>query len=97
MLSAIEDRRAGGTACRRCGACCIALSVSSLGKPAGVRCVYLTEDNLCSLWGKPERPWVCAAFKPDPLFCGSSFDEALELMRALEDYCSRKNAPARKK
>lgn len=70
--------------CRRCGACCIALSISSLNKPAGVRCSYLTEENLCALWGRPERPRVCAVFEPDPLFCGGSFEEALAIMAALE-------------
>jgi len=70
--------------CRRCGACCIALSISTLNKPAGARCSHLSPENLCTLWGKPERPDVCSAFRPDPLFCGSSFEEALELMAALE-------------
>ena len=71
--------------CRKCGACCIALSISSLNKPAGVRCEHLTEENLCGLWGAPERPEVCSAFQPEPLFCGGSFEEALELMRAMEE------------
>jgi len=71
--------------CRKCGACCIALSISSLDKPAGRRCEHLTEDNLCALWGKPERPEVCSAYRPDPLFCGGSFEEALALMRAMEN------------
>ena len=37
-----------------CGACCIAPSISSLipgmpqGKPAGVHCVQLTDDNRCA-------------------------------------------------
>lgn len=71
--------------CRKCGACCIALSISSLRKPAGIRCEHLTQDNLCGLWGNAERPQVCSAYKPDPLFCGDSFAEALELMRAMEE------------
>lgn len=71
--------------CRRCGACCIALSISSQGKPAGVRCVHLTEGNLCALWGSPERPTVCSAYRPDPLFCGGSFEEALAIMGAMEE------------
>lgn len=71
--------------CRRCGACCIALSISTLNKPAGIRCRHLAPDNLCSMWGEPERPQVCSSFQPDPLFCGDSFEEALELMRAMEE------------
>ena len=47
-----------------CGACCIAPSISSpipgmpQGKPAGVRCVQLTDDNRCAIFGQPERPKV---------------------------------------
>ena len=49
--------------CREgCGACCIAPSISSplpgmpLGKPAGVRCVHLSAEQLCQLFGQPQRP-----------------------------------------
>ncbi len=83
--------------CRRCGACCIALSISTLDKPAGVRCPHLTEDNLCSLWGRPERPYVCSAFRPEPAFCGSSFEEALELMGELERSLQRETRADRKR
>ncbi len=54
-----------------CGACCIALSISSPipgmpdGKPAGVRCVQLTADNRCLLFGLPERPEVCVRLRPN--------------------------------
>ena len=51
--------------CREgCGACCIAPSISSAipgmpdGKPAGERCVQLSVENLCSIFGQPERPAV---------------------------------------
>ena len=78
--------------CREhCGACCIAPSISSpipgmpLGKPAGVRCIQLSEDDSCLLFGKPERPQVCADFKPDPEVCGTSRREALMLLGSLED------------
>lgn len=76
--------------CRKCGACCIAMSISSPipgmpnGKPAGVRCVQLTEDNLCALYGKPERPTVCVSFPPTPDVCGKSRDEAFKLIKTLE-------------
>ncbi|WP_458525847.1 YkgJ family cysteine cluster protein [Onishia taeanensis] len=66
-----------------CGACCIAPSISSpipgmpRGKPAGVRCVQLDEDNLCRLFGDPSRPNVCARFVFDQELCGSHRDEAL--------------------
>lgn len=72
-----------------CGACCIALSVSSPipgmpeGKPAGLRCIHLLDDYRCDLYGDPSRPKVCSDFKPDPDFCGSNRDEALRIMYSL--------------
>ncbi|HET8846841.1 MAG TPA: YkgJ family cysteine cluster protein [Ktedonobacteraceae bacterium] len=73
-----------------CGACCIALSISSsipgmpAGKPAGVRCVQLTDDNRCKLFGRPERPAICGQFRPSEEFCGSSKQEAFQRMTFLE-------------
>ncbi len=73
-----------------CGACCIAPSISSpipgmpQGKPAGVRCVQLTEDNRCRLFGKPERPAVCNALRPSEEMCGHSRREALVRLTLLE-------------
>ncbi len=40
------------------------------GKPAGVRCVQLNEDNLCQQFGRPERRKVCHDFKACPVICG---------------------------
>ena len=54
------------------------------GKPAGVRCVQLTEDNRCKLFGLPERPAVCVHLRPEPEMCGSSREEALAYLTALE-------------
>lgn len=74
-----------------CGACCIALSISSAipgmpqGKPAGQRCVQLGDDYLCRLFGQPERPAVCGKFQAEPAFCGSDRAEALVLMQTLEE------------
>ncbi|WP_151758505.1 YkgJ family cysteine cluster protein [Dictyobacter vulcani] len=73
-----------------CGACCIAPSISSPlpgmpdGKPAGVRCVNLTRDNRCQLFGKPERPAVCTSFQADREVCGQSAHEAHQLITLLE-------------
>ncbi|NMC42133.1 MAG: YkgJ family cysteine cluster protein [Bacteroidales bacterium] len=73
-----------------CGACCIAISISSPipgmpeGKPAGVRCIHLTEDYLCALFGSDLRPKVCADFMPEPAICGSSREEAIRIMEELE-------------
>ena len=78
-------------ACRPgCGACCIALSISSpipgmpAGKPAGVRCVQLTDDNRCRLFGQPERPDVCRRLRPDPEMCGATTEDALTYLEHLE-------------
>jgi uncharacterized protein len=54
------------------------------GKPAGVRCVQLTEDNRCLLFGSPERPEVCARLRPMEEMCGSSTEEALAYLARLE-------------
>jgi len=73
-----------------CGACCIAPSISSPipgmpnGKPAGVRCVQLTADNRCALYGLPERPAVCVRLRPNEEMCGNSAEEALIWLAELE-------------
>lgn len=73
-----------------CGACCIAPSISSAipgmpdGKPAGVRCVQLSADNLCLLFGKPDRPAVCISFGASLRMCGSSREEALKYLDRME-------------
>lgn len=73
-----------------CGACCIAPSISSPipgmpgGKPAGERCVQLTPDNRCRLWGDPERPAVCVSLQATPEMCGGSAAEALAWLARLE-------------
>ncbi|WP_417442710.1 YkgJ family cysteine cluster protein [Idiomarina abyssalis] len=74
-----------------CGACCIAPSISSPipgmpnGKPAGVRCVQLDDDNLCRLFGKPERPAVCGEFSANREICGESREQAIILLTSLEE------------
>jgi uncharacterized protein len=73
-----------------CGACCIAPSISSPipgmpnGKPAGVRCIHLTSDHRCALFGKPERPEVCNRLQPSEQMCGHSTKEALIYLTYLE-------------
>ncbi|CAH0526555.1 YkgJ family cysteine cluster protein [Vibrio hippocampi] len=67
-----------------CGACCIAPSISSLNKPANTRCQYLDSRNLCSLFGKPQRPKVCGDFKPEADICGTSNQQAMDNLIYLE-------------
>lgn len=78
--------------CRsKCGACCIALSISSPipgmpeGKQAGVRCIHLQDDNKCALFYDASRPKVCNDFKAEPEFCGTSREEALRILYSISD------------
>jgi len=77
--------------CREnCGACCIAVSISSPipgmpdGKPAGVRCIHLMDDYRCALYGDPSRPKVCSDFQAEEEFCGTNREEAMRILQALE-------------
>ncbi len=54
------------------------------GKPAGVRCVQLTDDNRCKLYGKPERPAVCSRLQPSREMCGETTDDAMRYLTELE-------------
>ncbi len=87
------DCRAG------CGACCIAPSLSSPipgmphGKPAGVRCVQLTDDYRCQLFGRPERPAVCAHLRPEPDMCGADRNAALRWLAELEEQTRTERMP----
>ncbi|MEP6823447.1 MAG: YkgJ family cysteine cluster protein [Ramlibacter sp.] len=73
-----------------CGACCTAPSISSAipgmpqGKPAGVRCVQLAEDNRCLIFGRPERPAVCAGLRPSAEMCGADTAQAMRFLAQLE-------------
>jgi len=67
-----------------CGACCIAPSISTLGKPAGQACVHLTPDNRCTLFGSSRRPACCAGLQPSLEMCGSDRDAALVWLAKLE-------------
>jgi hypothetical protein len=54
------------------------------GKPAGVRCVQLTDDNRCKLFGLPERPAVCVRLRPSAEMCGATAEEAMVYLLELE-------------
>jgi hypothetical protein len=77
--------------CRRgCGACCIAPSITSPipgmphGKPAGIPCVQLDADLGCALFGDPRRPAVCVALRPQRAMCGTTREDAMQHLDALE-------------
>jgi uncharacterized protein len=54
------------------------------GKPAGVPCVQLDEQNRCQLFDNEDRPALCSRFQAGPEICGNSRDEALSLITQLE-------------
>ena len=74
-----------------CGACCIAPSISSAipgmpqGKPAGIRCIQLNEDNKCKIFGQSNRPNVCLGLKASKEMCGTSFEDAIDFITMLEE------------
>lgn len=81
----------GAMPCRiGCAACCVVISISSPipgmpgGKPAGVRCVQLSPDNRCQLFGLPERPAICVSFRASLEQCGERDEEAYERLAWLE-------------
>jgi len=73
-----------------CGACCIAPSINSPipgmphGKPAGVPCVQLDANNLCLIFGKPERPAFCGSLQPSLEMCGDNQEYAIQWLTELE-------------
>lgn len=54
------------------------------GKPALVRCVQLTDELRCALYGRPERPAVCVSLRPTISMCGTSAEEAMRILASLE-------------
>ena len=77
--------------CRpRCGACCIAPSITSPipgmphGKPAGVPCIQLDEHLRCRLFGRPERPAFCGGLQPSTEMCGNDAVHAMHWLSHLE-------------
>jgi Fe-S-cluster containining protein len=98
----VPQRSVAPTDCRiGCAACCIAPSISSPipgmpgGKPSGVRCVQLTDDNRCRLFGLPERPTVCVRLRPMPEMCGTTAAEALDYLTHLENETRPNPQPTR--
>ncbi|GAM54784.1 proteinase inhibitor, putative [Vibrio ishigakensis] len=44
----------------------------------------MTDDNLCKLFGKEERPAVCHGFKAAKWVCGNTSSEAIAILTELE-------------
>lgn len=77
--------------CRKgCGACCIAISISSPlpglpnGKPADARCIHLTDENVCAIHKQPDFPAVCRNLQPSLEMCGHTLGEAMAYLTELE-------------
>jgi len=74
-----------------CIACCSVISISSAipgmpeGKPAGVRCINLNEENLCRIYFSKERPEVCRSLMPSPEMCGPDNEHAMKYLAELEE------------
>ena len=89
--SSVDDGALASVLCRDgCGACCIAPSITSAipvmpnGKPAGVRCAQLADDNRCRLFGDPSRPTFCSTLRPSVEMCGDTREDALRHLVELE-------------
>jgi uncharacterized protein len=54
------------------------------GKPAGVKCIHLTKNGLCAIFGTPERPPVCSGFKAEKAICGETREDAFRNIALLE-------------
>jgi hypothetical protein len=54
------------------------------GKPAGVRCIHLNAEFLCAIFGRPERPAVCAGFKAEEQLCADDRESAIRMLGWLE-------------
>ncbi|HHV49972.1 MAG TPA: YkgJ family cysteine cluster protein [Rhodocyclaceae bacterium] len=68
-----------------CAACCIAPSISSLNKAAGVPCQHLDAALRCRLFGQPERPACCSGLQPSLEMCGENQEQALTWLENLEN------------
>ena len=64
------------------------------GKPAGVRCVQLLEDQRCAIFGRPERPACCSGLQASAEMCGTDREHALHWLARLDD-ATRPAQPSR--
>lgn len=54
------------------------------GKPAGVRCVQLTDENQCRIFDSDLRPTVCGNLQPADEMCGDCAAEAMKRLTQWE-------------
>ena len=80
-------------ACTQCGACCVAPDIAALGKPLGVRCPHLLENNLCAVYER--RPQICRDYQPDSLcdrIAAPTLDERVKKYLAIFELVDEANA-----
>jgi hypothetical protein len=53
-------------------------------KAAGVACVQLSEQGLCMIFGRPERPACCSGLQASAEMCGENKEQAIQWLSALE-------------
>jgi Fe-S-cluster containining protein len=58
--------------------------IDGISKPAGVRCIQLTADNACAIFGHPDRPAVCSSLQPAVEMCGDNQEQALRWLGHME-------------
>ena len=59
--------------------------VNGISKPAGVRCLHLTIDNACAIFGHPDRPAVCSSLQPSSEMCGDNREQAMRWLGHVEE------------
>jgi hypothetical protein len=67
--------------------------INGISKPAGVRCIQLDAENMCRIFGQPERPAVCGQLQPAPDMCGSNQLHAMHYLSQLEIATRPSTAP----
>ena len=80
--------------CLRCGTCCVAPDIRTLGKPLGIRCRHLDGEGLCNLY--EERPAVCRGYLPDEicqLIAAPTIEERVEKYLKLFDLVKELQPP----
>jgi uncharacterized protein len=55
-----------------------------MGKPAGVRCVQLSDENRCLIFGDPRRPKVCESLQASAEMCGVNQSVAETQIHAMQ-------------
>lgn len=65
------------------------------GKRAGERCVQLTADGRCALFGDPGRPAVCSGLRPSAEMCGETREHALHYLARLEQATAPRGGSSR--